>query len=108
MACVRYYECPRVARRREISFMFLSVHVPRNAAQRKEPGTWSSLLKFFGAVSATLSLLLVLNQVTGGLQGFRIHHKEFREAMKIGEQAHVRQEYPAPFASCEHPAELDL
>ena len=87
--------------------MFLSVHVPRNTTRRKEPGTWSNLLKFFGAVSATLSLLLVLNQVTGVLQGFRIHHKEFREAMKIGEQAQGRQDYPAAFASFEHAVELD-
>jgi hypothetical protein len=87
--------------------MFLSVHVPRNATQRKEPGTWSSLLKFFGAVSATVSLLLILNQATGVLQGFRIHHKEFWEAMKIGEQAQERKDYPAAFAGFKRAVELD-
>ena len=75
--------------------------------QGKESGTWSSLLKFFGAVSATISLLLILNQATGVLQGFRIHHKEFREAMKIGEQAQERKDYPAAFVGFKRAAELD-
>jgi tetratricopeptide (TPR) repeat protein len=87
--------------------MFLSVHVPRSASPGKRPQRWSGLLKTIGAVSAALSFLLVLNQVTGVLQDFRIHHKEFREAMKIGDQAQERQDYPAAFASFKHAVELD-
>jgi hypothetical protein len=58
-------------------------------------------------VSAVLSSLLLLNQATGVLQCFRIHHQEFREAMKIGEQAEQRQDYPAAFPSFKHASELD-
>jgi tetratricopeptide (TPR) repeat protein len=49
----------------------------------------------------------VLNQATGLLQGLRIHHQEFWEAMKVGQQAEERQDYPAAFASFKHAVELD-
>jgi len=87
--------------------MSRSDHVTRAAPPAKPPSRWSGLLKIVGAVSAALSFLLVLNQATGVLQNFRVHHREFWEAMKIGEQAEQRQDYPAAFASFKHASELD-
>jgi len=88
--------------------MFRSDHVSRPASQPvTPPRQWSTLLKSAGAVSAALSFLLVINQATGVLQNFRVHHREFWEAMKIGEQAEQRQDYPAAFASFKHASELD-
>jgi tetratricopeptide (TPR) repeat protein len=65
------------------------------------------LLKIIGAIGGVLSFLLVLNQVTGVLQTFRVHHKEFREAMNVGQQEQEREDYPAAFASFKHAVELD-
>jgi hypothetical protein len=87
--------------------MSRSDQVSRAAPPVKPPSRWSGLLKIVGAVSAALSFLLVINQATGVLQNFRIHHREFWEAMKIGEQAEQRQDYPAAFASFKHASELD-
>ena len=84
-----------------------SAHVPRNASPGKEPGRWTGLLKIIGVISAVLSFLLVLNQATGVLQTFRIHHKEFGEAMSAGQQEQGREDYPAAFASFKHAVELD-
>jgi hypothetical protein len=39
-------------------------------------------------------------------QNFRIHHKEFGEAMVAGEQEQERRDYPAAFDSFKHAAEL--
>ncbi len=87
--------------------MSRSDHVSRASPSAKPPGRWTGLLKSVGAASAALSFLLVINQATGVLQNFRIHHREFWEAMKIGEQAEQRQDYPAAFASFKHASELD-
>ncbi len=67
----------------------------------------ATALKWIGAVTAVVSLLLGLNQVTGLLQKFRIHHKEFSEAMKSGEQAQQRGDYPAAFDSFKRAVEMD-
>jgi hypothetical protein len=67
----------------------------------------SSFLKAIGAVAAVVSLLLALNQVTGLVQNLRIHHKEFADAMKSGEQEQARGDYGAAFRSFKHATELD-
>jgi tetratricopeptide (TPR) repeat protein len=41
------------------------------------------------------------------VQNFRIHHNEFSEAMKAGEQQQERGDYPAAFDSFKRAAELD-
>lgn len=92
--------------------MFLSVHVPQTDASKSEepptpPKRWTGPLKIAGAISAAISFLLVLNQGTGVVQDFRIHHKEFREAMQAGEQAENRRDYRAAFDSFKHATDLD-
>ena len=87
--------------------MYRSDHAHKVPAPIEPPKRWTGLLKSIGAVSAALSFLLVVNQVTGVLQGFRVHHKEYWEAMKIGEQAEDRQDYPSAFASFKQATELD-
>jgi len=67
----------------------------------------ATALKWIGSVAAVVSLLLGLNQVTGLLQKFRVHHKEFSEAMKAGEQQQERGDYLAAFDIFKHAAELD-
>lgn len=67
----------------------------------------ATALKWIGAAAAVVSLLLALNQITGLVQNFRIHHKEFSDAMKAGEQQQERGDYPAAFESFKHAAELD-
>lgn len=67
----------------------------------------ATALKWVGGATAGISLLLALNQVTGLVQNFRVHHKEFSEAMKAGEQQQERGDYPAAFESFKHAAELD-
>ena len=67
----------------------------------------ATVLKWVGGATAGISLLLALNQVTGLVQNFRVHHKEFSEAMKAGEQQQERGDYPAAFESFKHAAELD-
>ncbi len=57
----------------------------------------ATALKWVGGAAAVVSLLLALNQVTGLMQNFRIHHTEFSEAMKSGEQQQERGDYPAAF-----------
>jgi len=84
-----------------------SANSSRSTTPGKTPSRWSGTLKLVGAISATLSFLLILNQTTGVLQGFRIHHKEFGEAMQGGQQAQDREDYPASFASFKHAVELD-
>ena len=84
-----------------------SAHIPRSASPGKEPGRWSGLLKIIGAIGAVLSFLLVLNQATGVLQTFRVHHKEFRDAVSTGQQEQEREDYSAAFASFKHAVELD-
>lgn len=87
--------------------MFLLAHLPRDKKPEAAPNRWAGPLKVVGAVSAAISFLLALNQVTGLVQGFRIHHKEFREAMQAGEQAEKRQDYHAAFDSFKHALDLD-
>jgi hypothetical protein len=92
--------------------MFLSVHVPQSDDSKGEdspttPKRWTGPLKIAGAISTAISFLLVLNQGTGVVQDFRIHHKEFREAMQAGEQAENRQDYRAAFDSFKHATDLD-
>jgi tetratricopeptide (TPR) repeat protein len=67
----------------------------------------ATALKWIGGVAAVISLLLGLNQVTGVLQTFRVHHKEFAEAMKAGELEQERGDYPAAFDSFKRAVELD-
>jgi tetratricopeptide (TPR) repeat protein len=67
----------------------------------------ATALKWVGGAAAVVSLLLALNQVTGLVQNFRIHHAEFSAAMKAGEQQQKRGDYPAAFESFKHAAELD-
>ena len=67
----------------------------------------ATALKWVGGAAAVVSLLLALNQVTGLVQNFRIHHAEFSEAMKAGEQQQERADYPAAFDSFKHAVELD-
>ncbi len=67
----------------------------------------ATALKWIGAVAAVISLLLGLNQVTGLLQKFRVHHQEFTETMKAAEQQQARGDYPAAFESFKHAVELD-
>ena len=67
----------------------------------------ATALKWIGGVAAVISLLLGLNQFTGVLQTFRVHHKEFTEAMKAGELEQERGDYPAAFDSFKHAVELD-
>jgi tetratricopeptide (TPR) repeat protein len=87
--------------------MFLSVHVPKSKEPEAKPSRWKVALKAAGAVSAVVSFLLALNQVTGVVQEFRIHHKEFREAMQAGAQAENREDYHAAFDSFKHALDLD-
>jgi tetratricopeptide (TPR) repeat protein len=77
------------------------------SSQISRKGTPATVLKWIGSAAAVVSLLLALNQVTGLLQNFRIHHKEFSEAMKAGEQQQERGDYPAAFESFKRAAELD-
>ena len=64
-------------------------------------------LKAAGAATAVISLLLAANQVTGVVQTFRVHHKEFSEAIAAGKQELGRGDYPAAFASFTHAGDLD-
>ena len=64
-------------------------------------------LKGAAAVTAVISLLLAANQVTGLVQTFRVHHKEFSEAIAVGKQELGRGDYPAAFESFTHAADLD-
>ena len=76
----------------------------QTAKESKRSGT---ILKWVGAATAVLSLLLALNQATGVLQKLRVHRKEFREAMTAGDQQQQRADYPAAFDSFKHAVELD-
>ncbi len=67
----------------------------------------ATVLKWVGGAAAVVSLLLALNQVTGLVQNFRIHHKEFSEAMKAGGHQQERGDYPAAFDSFKRATELD-
>ena len=69
--------------------------------------TLTTALKWIGGATAVISLLLALNQITGVLQNFRIHHKEFAEVMKAGGQQQDRGDYPAAFESFKRATELD-
>jgi tetratricopeptide (TPR) repeat protein len=91
----------------EVFAMFLSVHVLKSKEPEAKPKPWAGPLKAAGAISAAISFLLVLNQVTGVVQEFRIHHREFREAMQAGEQAENRGDYQAAFNSFKHALDLD-
>lgn len=87
--------------------MFLSVHVPKHNEPEAKPKRWTGLLKAVGGITAAISFLLALNQFTGVVQGFRIHHKEFKEAMDAGDQAENRHDYHAAFDSFKHAIDLD-
>jgi tetratricopeptide (TPR) repeat protein len=65
------------------------------------------LLKLAGGIAAVVSFFLTINQFTGILQGFRIHHKEFSDAMRVGQQQLERGDYPAAFESFQRATELD-
>ncbi len=84
---------------------------PGKASESDQPSrkgvSLATALKWVGGATAAISLLLALNQVTGLVQNFRIHHKEFSEAMKAGEQQQERGDYPAAFESFKHATELD-
>ena len=69
-----------------------------------KPRTWLTLV---GGITAVISLLLGLNQVTGLVQTFRIHHSEFSEAIKVGQQQLQRGDYPAAFESFKRACEID-
>ena len=69
--------------------------------------TAANALKVVGAIGAVVSLLLGLNQLTGVVQHFRIHRKEFSEAMASGNQEQRRGDNAAAFRSFKHAAELD-
>ncbi len=69
--------------------------------------TAGSPLKIIGAVAAVVSLLLGLNQVTGVVQNFRIHRKDYSDAMLSGMQEQERSDYGAAFRSFKRAAELD-
>jgi tetratricopeptide (TPR) repeat protein len=81
--------------------------VPESSPQHLEKAGKGTFLKAVGAIAAVVSLLLALNQLTGVVQGLRIHHKQFSEAMKSGEQEQLRGDYPAAFRSFKHAVELD-
>lgn len=87
--------------------MLPTVHVPKHREPEAKPKRWTGVLKAVGAITAAISFLLALNQVTGVVQGFRIHHKEFREAMEAGEQAENRHDYHAAFDSFKRAIDLD-
>jgi tetratricopeptide (TPR) repeat protein len=87
--------------------MLLSVDIPSHKEPKSEPKPWAGSLKVVAAIGATISFLLGLNQFTGLVQNFRIHHKEFREAMEAGEQAEKRQDYRAAFQSLKRAIDLD-
>lgn len=87
--------------------MLLSVHIPTSKTPEGKRRRWIGPLKAAGALSAIVSFLLVLNQGTGVVQEFRIHHKEFREAMLAGEQAENRQDYHAAFDTFKRALEID-
>src|ERR1035438_7309251 len=81
---------------------------PNDGGQPSRKGApVATALKWVGGAAAVVSLLLALNQVTGLVQNFRIHHAEFSEAMKAGGQQQERGDYPAAFESFKHAAELD-
>ncbi|HUK34024.1 MAG TPA: hypothetical protein VLV86_08955 [Vicinamibacterales bacterium] len=67
----------------------------------------AGFLKAVGAVAAVVSLLLGLNQLTGVVQNFRVHRKEFSEAMASGDQEQRRGDNAAAFRSFKRAAELD-
>lgn len=81
----------------------------RSKAKEKEaaPTRWGGTLKTAGAISAVISFLLLLNQGTGVIQGLRVHHGEFREAIQAGEHAEKRQDYHAAFDNFKHALDLD-
>jgi hypothetical protein len=81
--------------------------MPRKTRATDKPGPLSTALKWIGGITAVISLLLGLNQVTGLVQKFRIHRKEFSETMKAAEQQMGRADYPAAFATLKHAVELD-
>jgi len=85
----------------------MSVHVPHAKEPQPAPKSWVSPLKIVGAIGATISFFLAVNQFTGVVQNFRIHHKEFREAMDAGDQAEKREDYRAAFDSFKHAIDLD-
>ena len=66
-----------------------------------------ALLKLIGGVGAVLSLLIALNQVTGLVQTFRIHHKVFSDAIRVGQQQEERGDYAAAFESFKRASETD-
>jgi tetratricopeptide (TPR) repeat protein len=67
----------------------------------------SGFLKAVGAVAAVVSLLLGLNQLTGLVQGFRVHRQEFSDAMMSGDQEQRRGDHAAAFRSFKRAAALD-
>jgi len=81
--------------------------VSKSASQSPAKESKGAFLKAVGAVAAVVSLLLALNQITGLVQNLRVHHKEFSEAMKSGEQEQQREDYGAAFHSFKHATELD-
>ena len=81
--------------------------MPKSQTQPPAKESKGSFLKGVGAVAAVVSLLLALNQVTGLVQNLRIHHKEFSDAMKSGEQEQSRKDYSAAFHSFKRATELD-
>src|SRR5262245_38101772 len=81
--------------------------VAKSGLRRPDKEGKGSFLKAVGAVAAVVSLILALNQVTGLVQNLRIHHKEFSEAIKSGEQEQTREDYGAAFRSFKRATELD-
>jgi len=80
----------------------------RASKKKDEPESKSSTaLKVFGGVGAFLSLLLALNQLTGMVQTFRIHRKDFSAMMRAGQAQKSRGDYAAAFESFKRASELD-
>jgi tetratricopeptide (TPR) repeat protein len=85
--------------------MVSSPHARKSTKHESKP--WAGPLKVVGIISATISFFLALNQITGVVQTFRIHHKEFREAMDAGDLAEKRADYRAAYDSFKHATDLD-
>jgi tetratricopeptide (TPR) repeat protein len=94
----------------------LCLHEPKTSTKQDSSGKVEDKLspiksvfslKMVGGIAAVVSLFLALNQFTGVIQHFRIHHADFTQTMKMGEQQMQREEYPQAFESFKHARELD-
>ena len=80
----------------------------RASKKKDDPKSKSSTaLKVVGGVGTFVSLLLALNQLTGLVQTFRIHRKDFSDMMRAGQVQKSRGDYAAAFESFKRASELD-